>query len=97
VTDTLAPERLLTFLAPVAAMAELPGRAAFGTLQASGGRMIYTVRTTGRVNGAVRSIAALIQVQARPAAAYDVLRWEDQATIPAQLFAETVEPVVEKR
>jgi general secretion pathway protein K len=97
VTDTFAPERLLTFLAPVAAMAELPGRAAFGTLQASGGRMIYTVRTTGRVNGAVRSIAALIQVQARPAAAYDVLRWEDQATIPAQLFAETVEPVVEKR
>ena len=89
-TDMFPQERLQAFVAPAMLAAEA-GRGSFGTLQATGGRVMYTLRATGRVAGTVRSVAALIQVRARQAWPYDIVRWEDHATIPANLFLEKTE------
>lgn len=87
VTDMFLPERLQAFLAPAMAAAGMRP-AEFGMLQPMAGRVMYTLRATGRVNGTIRSVAALIQMRARTNAAFDVVRWEDQALAPANLFAE---------
>jgi general secretion pathway protein K len=89
-TDAFAPERLMAFLAPAAVFTERTG-GAFGMLQITGGRAMYTLRATGRVNGTIRSIAALIQLGARQGRPFDIVRWEDQALIPANLFPEKTE------
>jgi general secretion pathway protein K len=92
VTDMFPMEYLQQFVAPTVQLAmQDPVRALFGTLQPSGGRVMYNLRATGRVSGTVRSIAALIQVHARTNGPYDVVRWEDQAMIPANLFPEKTE------
>jgi len=80
--DIVPPERLQMLLQSTV-MTPAAGR-----LTPFGGRTTYTIRSTARAAGTVRSVSAQIQLVPRPGAFYDVLRWEDQALPPQNLFPE---------
>ena len=101
IAETFVAERQLADIMPPepvgVLMQSIPPdliRPRVGGLRPQAGRKIYTLRATARVSGTVRSVAVLIQLTPRPGVLYDVLRWEDQATAPANLFPEKTEAVV---
>ena len=87
-TDLMPPERLAALMQTTSMAGAMPR---VGALQPYAGRLMYTIRATARVAGTVRSVAALIQMMPRPGVLYDILRWEDQAMAPANLFPEKTE------